>query len=212
MKNNIILGGIVVLLIGVTGGYFISQSGPYERGWMMWGKDSYSREGDDKKFSNNNEKSPAMGNMHGMHGANPVTEREFIQHMIPHHQEAVDTAKMVLSQGGSNEEMRDLAQNIILAQEAEITNMKSWYRTWYGEDYKDDGKYQPMMRDLTPLSGAELDKAFLEDMIMHHMGALMMAQQVSASIEHTEIRSLAENIAKTQSEEIITMRILLKQY
>jgi uncharacterized protein (DUF305 family) len=146
-----------------------------------------------------------------MNGMNSLTEREFIQGMIPHHQEAVDTAKIVLSRGGDNEEMRDLAQNIILAQEAEITNMKSWYRTWYGEDYKDNGKYKPMMRDLTPLAGTELDRAFLDDMIVHHMGALMMAQQVANNIEHTEIRTLAENIAKTQSEEIITMRILLKK-
>ncbi len=211
MKTNIILGGIVVLLIGVAGGYIVSQSGPYEHGFMMWGRDNDSRENENKPSKTENPDSASMGNMNGMNGMNSLTEREFIQGMIPHHQEAVDTAKIVLNRGGDNEEMRDLAQNIILAQEAEITNMKSWYRTWYGEDYKDDGKYKPMMRDLTPLSGTELDRAFLDNMIMHHMGALMMAQQVSVNIEHPEIRTLAENIAKTQSEEIITMRILLKK-
>ncbi len=211
MKTNIVLGGIVVLLIGVAGGYFVSKSGPYEHGFMMWGRDNDSRENDNKQSKTESPDSAGKGNMNGMNGMNSLTEREFIQGMIPHHQEAVDTAKVVLSRGGNNEEMRDLAQNIILAQEAEITNMKSWYRTWYGEDYKDDGKYKPMMRDLTPLSGTELDRAFLDDMIMHHMGALMMAQQVANNIEHTEIRTLAENIAKTQSEEIITMRILLKK-
>lgn len=211
MKSNIILGGIVVLLIGVAGGYFVSKSGPYEHSFMMWGRDNDSRENDNKQSKTENADSAGMGNMNGMNGMNSLTEREFIQGMIPHHQEAVDTAKIVLNRVGSTEEMRDLAQNIILAQEAEITNMKSWYRTWYGEDYKYDGKSKPMMRDLTSLSGAELDRAFLDDMIMHHMGALMMAQQVANNIEHTEIRTLAENIAKTQSEEIITMRILLKK-
>jgi uncharacterized protein (DUF305 family) len=211
MKSNIILGGIVVLLIGVTCGYFISKSDRFDHGFMVWGRDGGARDQDDKKSAYNDGDQKGMGNMHQMNGMNSITEREFIQGMIPHHEEAVDTAKQVLSRGGSTEEVRDLAQNIILAQEAEITNMKAWYRTWYGEDYKDDGKYQPMMQDLTPLSGAELDEVFLEDMIMHHMGALMMAQHVAGNIEHTEIRTLAENIAKTQSEEIITMRILLKQ-
>ena len=201
----------MVLLIGIAGGYLVSKSGPYEHGFMMWGRDDDSRERDTPLSKADNADSNGIGNMHSMNGMTSLTEREFIQDMIPHHQEAVDTAKIVLSRGGSTEEMRDLAQNIILAQEAEITNMKSWYRTWYGEDYKDDGKYKPMMRDLTSLSGADLDKAFLEDMIMHHMGALMMAQHVANNIEHTEIRTLAENIAKTQSEEIITMRILLKK-
>ncbi len=211
MKTNIILGGIVVLLIGLTFGYLLSSSERFENGFMMWGRDDGSRERDTQQYKADNADSDGMGNMHSMNGMTSLTEREFIQGMIPHHQEAVDTAKIVLSRGGNNEEMRDLAQNIILAQEAEITNMKSWYRTWYGEDYKDDGKYKPMMRDLASLSDTELDRAFLDDMIMHHMGALMMAQQVANNIEHTEIRTLAENIAKTQSEEIITMRILLKK-
>ena len=89
--------------------------------------------------------------------------------------------------------------------------MKSWYKAWYGKDYQDDDSYQPMMRDLSSLSGAELDRAFLEDMIMHHMGALMMAQAVASNIEHDEMRALAEAIAETQSAEIIQMRTLLKQ-
>jgi uncharacterized protein (DUF305 family) len=150
--------------------------------------------------------------MHNMHGAgSATTERAFIQGMIPHHQEAVNTAKQVVARG-ANAETKKLAENIITAQEKEIADMKAWYKTWYGEDYKDDAKYNQMMRDLTKLSGAELDKAFLEDMIMHHMGALMMAQSVNPYIEHQEIRTLAEGIAKSQSEEIVTMRVLLKQF
>ena len=153
-----------------------------------------------------------MGGMHDMQGMGSVaTERSFIEGMIPHHQEAVDTAKQVIARGATTPEVKKLAEGIITAQEKEIADMKAWYKAWYGKDYVDDKSYKPMMRDLSSLSGAALDKVFLEDMIMHHMGALMMAQAVAPYTEHTEVKSLVEAIAKTQSDEIITMRILLKQ-
>jgi uncharacterized protein (DUF305 family) len=68
-----------------------------------------------------------------------------------------------------------------------------------------------MMRDLTKLSGAELDKAFLEDMIAHHTEALQQAQIVAPAATHQETITLAQTIAVTQSDEIITMRMIIKQ-
>jgi uncharacterized protein (DUF305 family) len=140
------------------------------------------------------------------------SEREFLEGMIPHHQEAVDTAKEVLARGGSTPEMRKLAEEIIVAQEKEITMMKEWYLAWYGEAYvADPADYKPMMRDLSSLSGAALDKVFLEDMIMHHMGAVMMAQSVQPYIEHKEMTDLTKAIVETQTEEIQLMRKMLSE-
>ena len=138
-----------------------------------------------------------------------ASERAFIEGMIPHHQEAIDTAKEVLARGGSTDEIKTLAQNIIAAQEGEIAQMKEWYRSWYGAEYQDTGVYQPMMRDLSNLSGAELDRVFLEDMIPHHEGALMMVESVKPYIEHDEIRTLGDAIVTSQSAEIEYMRELL---
>jgi uncharacterized protein (DUF305 family) len=212
MKNQIILVAVIALLIGGIGGYIISHDEGYERGWMMGGWGDRDRDRDEQKFTANDDDSSGMGSMHDMHGmGSATTERSFIEEMIPHHQEAIDTAKQVIARGGTTPEIKKLAEGIVTAQEKEIADMKSWYQSWYGTEYKDDGKYKSMMRDLSALSGKELDKAFLEDMIMHHMGALMMAQAVSQHIEHKEVQTLAQNIASSQSEEVITMRILLKQ-
>jgi uncharacterized protein (DUF305 family) len=139
------------------------------------------------------------------------SEREFLTGMIPHHQEAVDTAKEVIERGGSTPEIKTLAENIIIAQELEIAQMKQWYLDWYGEEYVADDSYQPMMRELAGLSGAELDKRFLEDMVMHHMGAIMMAQSVRPYIEHQEIEVLSQAIMTTQTAEIELMRDLLRR-
>ncbi len=154
-----------------------------------------------------------MGMMGGMdHSMMMVkSEREFLEGMIPHHQEAVDTAKEVLARGGSTPEIKKLAEDIVVAQEKEIAMMKGWYQTWYGEAYVAESKnYKPMMRDLSTLSGVALDKVFLEDMIMHHMGAIMMAQSVQQYIEHKEMTDLTKAIMETQTAEIEMMRQMLK--
>lgn len=66
-----------------------------------------------------------------------------------------------------------------------------------------------MMRNLSNLSGAELDKVFLEDMIMHHMGAVMMSQSVQPYIEHKELTDLTKAIVETQTVEIQQMKKML---
>jgi uncharacterized protein (DUF305 family) len=52
-------------------------------------------------------------------------DRDFVIGMLPHHQGAVDMAKIVL-QYGKDAEIRKLAQDIIHAQQKEITWMQNW--------------------------------------------------------------------------------------
>jgi uncharacterized protein (DUF305 family) len=153
-----------------------------------------------------------MNTMGGMSHAMMMvkSEREFLEGMIPHHQEAVDTAKEVIARGGSTSEINKLAEDIVIAQEKEIAMMKEWYQSWYGTAYVANPEvYTPMMRDLSTLNGASLDKVFLEDMLMHHMGAVMMAQSVQPYIEHTEMTDLTKAIAETQTAEMQLMKRML---
>jgi uncharacterized protein (DUF305 family) len=200
MKQNLFLITLCALLIGGISGYVITNQD--EDG--MRGMDHSMMTGDHKS------EDVPMENMD--HGAMMVSsEKEFVAGMIPHHQEAVDTAKQVLERGGSTEEIRMLASNIVEAQETEIEMLRQWYLDWYGEEYKDDNSYQPMMRDLSGLSGVALDKRFLEDMIMHHMGAIMMAESVRPYIEHQEVTNMADAIVTTQTAEVNLMKELLKK-
>lgn len=220
MNNNTIITALLTFLIGGLLGYGIAnkdtrrhmfdsydeneeESIPFGMHRMPDGSmmGNAQRDDDDEGFRQ-------MGHMMNMMVS---SEREFIEGMIPHHQEAVDTAKEVIARGGSTPEIKALVENIVTSQEAEITNMKSWYQDWYGEAYRSADTYEPMMRDLATLSGAELDKVFLEDMIMHHMGAIMMARSVQVHIEHDEIANLSDAIISNQAKEISQMRQMLQR-
>jgi len=222
MKQNTILIAIIALLIGGIGVYLVTGNNTDDNamGEMASDRSGEQREQADTAGAHmmpdgtmmgNNMPMGNMGNTNGMdHAAMMVSsEREFVTGMIPHHQEAVDTATELLERGGSTAEIRTLAEEIIAAQEIEIAMLKEWHLAWYGETYVADDSYQPMMRDLSQLSGAALDQRFLEDMIPHHMGAIMMAQSVRPYITQQEITDMADAIMTTQTAEIELMRDLL---
>jgi uncharacterized protein (DUF305 family) len=55
-------------------------------------------------------------------------EREFLTGMIPHHQGAVDMAKVLLKDKTISQEIKTFAENIIKAQETEIQMMSKWLK------------------------------------------------------------------------------------
>lgn len=220
--NNTVLIAIGTLIVGGLGGYGLASVSDNWSHIDHDGKDRFdempmgmhqmpdgSMMGNNTTANNSNTAGQGMGMMGGSMMM-VATEKEFLTEMIPHHEEAVVTAKEVLARGATTPEIKSLVEGIITAQEKEIADMKTWYQAWYGTPYTPSGKYEPMMRDLAKLSGAELDKVFLEDMIMHHMGAIMMAHSVQGVTEHTEVETLSSAIIASQSKEIRLMRQLIE--
>ena len=66
------------------------------------------------------------------------------------------------------------------------------------------------MQQLTDASGAEFDRLFLEMMIMHHQGAIEMANTEIAEGSNPEALALAESITTSQTAEITEMQQLLQ--
>lgn len=72
---------------------------------------------------------PAMKSMHENMTLTPTGDADvdFIRGMIPHHQGAIDMAKVVLSHG-QDPAVKGLAEAIIRAQEDEISFMREWLK------------------------------------------------------------------------------------
>ena len=148
----------------------------------------------------------------------------FVGMMIPHHEEAVEMADMLLDKDGVDAEVVELATAIRAAQQPEIELMQSWLEAWDstpaegmgGMDHSDDspmGSVMGMpaedMRALEEASGPEASELFLELMIVHHEGAIVMAQEALDEGRHPDVLALAQQIADDQAAEIDLMRSLL---
>lgn len=214
MNNQTILVVVAALFIGGVSAYIIADKNKTDsnREYAQEASDN-SRVGMHRMSDGTMMGDVDMGGLNQMQhmtGMMVSSEREFIEGMIPHHQEAVDTAKEVIERGGTTPEIKKLVEDIVVAQEAEIAKMKQWYHEWYGEAYLDSGEYMTMMRELENLSGTDIDAVFLEDMIAHHMGAIMMARSVQPYIENDEITELTQAIEVSQSAEIVEMKQMLE--
>lgn len=79
------------------------------------------------------------------------------------------------------------------------------------EEVTMDHTMDSMTSNLEGKTGDELDKAFLEEMITHHEGAVEMAGLVKNS-EHRELRTLSAAIIKAQNKEITQMKKWLGEW
>lgn len=63
-----------------------------------------------------------------------------------------------------------------------------------------------MMMGLSGKTGDELDKEFLEGMILHHQGAIEMSKALIAGTKRPELVQLGNSIITAQTKEIQTMQ------
>lgn len=61
-------------------------------------------------------------------------------------------------------------------------------------------------------SMSNMDRHFIEQMIPHHEDAIAMANLAKDRAQHDEIKTLSQNIKRTQSEEITKMRLWYKDW
>lgn len=144
-----------------------------------------------------------MGHGRAGHGWESTSESAYLVEMVAHHEEAVTAARELAR--SDRAELRELGRSIVESQSAQIALMRGWLERWYPDAGPTD--YEPMMRDLTSLDGDELDRTFLEDMVGHHMTAVMMSQRLLMSGQdvHPEVADLAGTIRDDQHREIVTM-------
>lgn len=141
----------------------------------------------------------------------------FASGMIMHHRQAIEMSDLVLAKDGLDPEVAALAERIKAAQQPEIDRMQGWLDDWGRSAAADDpaGMDHGGMMSADELSvleaaaGADAGAVFLEQMIVHHEGAVAMAETVLDAGESAEVRELAQAVVDDQSAEIAEMQALL---
>lgn len=163
----------------------------------------------------------------------------FAQDMSVHHQQAIEMSFLIRERTG-NQAIRGFAFDIINTQANQRGMMLGWLDLWQepltttkkpmvwmaeGMTMSDQmmndftpGAYMPGMAtkaemdQLTTLEDSEAEKLFLELMIRHHQGGVMMAEGVINRSDNETVTRLAQTMVDGQQAEIDYMNELLTTY
>jgi len=146
------------------------------------------------------------------------SDERFIDAMVPHHQGAIEMARVALK-NAEHAEIKELSRNIISSQQAEIQELKAIKKEEFGTSRvsmdMSMGQMKGMGMMMDPQSLAEenpFDEAFIDAMIPHHQSAIEMAEVANEKSENPRINELAQNIVSAQKREIEQMRRWREQW
>jgi uncharacterized protein (DUF305 family) len=145
------------------------------------------------------------------------SDKAFIDAMVPHHEGAVDMAEVALN-NAENEQIKQLAEDIVSAQEAEIEKLKSIKQQGFGtSEVPMEMSAQEMkamgMTDPEELANKDpFDKAFIDAMIPHHRSAIEMASVALRESDNAQIKEIARAIVDAQETEIAQMQRWREQW
>lgn len=150
-------------------------------------------------------------------------DTKFMQGMIGHHAQAVEMVGLLKTRTNS-EQMRMLGLRIEVSQNDEIKMMKNWLLARGEEVPSEHAHHMPggmmpgmlteeQMAELRAAKGTEFDRLFLEGMIRHHGGALVMVEDLfnaDGAAQEAEIYDFASHVDADQRLEILKMNTMLK--
>ena len=149
----------------------------------------------------------------------------FMQGMIGHHAQALEMTALLATRTTS-EDMRKLALRIEVSQADEIKMMQHWLEVRgqqvpgphamheHGATLMPGMLTADEMGRLAQSNGAEFDRLFLEGMIKHHGGALIMVKDLFATPgagQESDMFAFASDVEADQRMEIDRMAAMLKE-
>lgn len=213
--------GLPVLLLTLA--ILLSSCGSAPGGSKQGAGTEDASTGQTEKTSRSPETTAATSDMGGMdHGSGGMatgmvmkngrySDERFIDAMVPHHQGAVEMARVALK-NAEHDEIKHLSGNIITTQKAEIKELESIKQEVFGTSQvpmdvsMGEMKSMGMMMNPEDLAKKDpFDKAFIDSMIPHHQSAIEMAQVALHESKNQRIKDLATNIVEAQRREISQM-------
>ncbi|MBT2499436.1 DUF305 domain-containing protein [Agromyces sp. ISL-38] len=167
-------------------------------------------------------------------------EAGFARDMQVHHLQGVELA-MIVRDATDDPEVRLLAYDIATTQSQQAGQMYGWLSTWglsqaggassmtwmsrpaEGQEHDSHAATHPagapmpglatpaQIEELRASTGVDAERRFLELMIVHHQGAVEMAEAVLARSSRDVVVNLATSIVASQTSEIELMEAMLHE-
>jgi LPXTG-motif cell wall-anchored protein len=127
----------------------------------------------------------------------------YINMIIPHHEGAIEMARMVVNDA-PHQAVRTAAAKIIKDQQQEINELTSWLKAWYGQRVRPDQRMMmdaSMMQHMQQADAAMREKMFLAVMREHHQSAVDIGQLVLQKATHRQLKGQAQTMVDSQRRE-----------
>ena len=135
----------------------------------------------------------------------PKDDHTFAMHMAEHHRQGIAMADHVIRHGKSAE-VKPIARRIKAQQQKDLAVLERHEPSddagHHATKPTQDPDMEREMKRLEGTSGAQADALFLQNMIVHHASALVMAQSALEHLKDPELRSLVLDQRSTQAREI----------
>ena len=139
-------------------------------------------------------------------------DAKFIDSMIVHHQGAITMAQEALEKA-QRTELKQFAQNVIMVQDGEITQLQVWRNNWYPDLAISAGTGIDMGDMMVSQDDSvSYDLRWIDAMISHHQAAITMAKEALTKAEHADIKNLSQAVIDMQSAEITQLEAWRDQW
>ena len=140
--------------------------------------------------------------MSGMSNMTGNADQDFLRMMSDHHKGMIKMAHEVKERKGSS--VTDLATKMDTKQDKELEQMTSMLERDFRDQYEPKvmPDNQKMADELKAKTGADFDRTFLQNTIIHHRQALKMIDEYVPKGKNATIKQMAEKMKADQTKEI----------
>lgn len=138
-------------------------------------------------------------------------QKIFLEEVIPLYADAI-TGTQRVAERSQNTQLQDYAKKSIDVQTKELWLMLGWYQSKYNESLNTLTNTKKALVDVSHLSGDDLDRTYLQEMIDHNTAVLSLARSVSSSVPEGEFQSFITDMITSKTKENEALAKLLEPY
>jgi uncharacterized protein (DUF305 family) len=150
----------------------------------------------------------------GVSGEFNDTDVMFLQMLGPHHTQGIAIVK-VGAERSKREDLRVLANAIMVTQQEEVTRISGWLQTWKQPATADPashaahgampGTSEKQIAALRKTPDADFDRDFLDLLVSHQDDAVQLARMETASGVNPVVKAYAKQVDESRNAEIKQM-------